>query len=190
MAKKLTLKNLKIWWKWIPRSLMNNEQLELFNEHMKKHRDETIRLEQLFKQLIINRKEDIIILPMYLPIRKVTVPDTKIAMNLNGYRNWSFILSNEYKITYKELIWEQLIWKKILEPTMIEYKIFREKKPDWMNIASVASKFFLDSLIEFKVIEDDNVDIITWERWINGWKTNNPRIEVMLYKTETISFNH
>jgi hypothetical protein len=30
-----------------------------------------------------------------------------------------------------------------------------------MNIASVASKFFLDSLIEFKVIEDDNVDIIT-----------------------------
>jgi hypothetical protein len=83
---------------------MNNEQLELFNEHMKKHRDETIRLEQLFKQLIINRKEDIIILPMYLPIRKVTVPDTKIAMNLNGYRNWSFILSNEYKITYKELI--------------------------------------------------------------------------------------
>ncbi len=179
----VTLKDLKKKWRWKARSKMTNEELEYFISYIKKCRDETTRLELLLEAQNKASKEAVIISPMYLPIRKKRTPDKKISLNMNWYRNIDFITNNNVKQSYKELIEPYIdnLWQ--LKDIHIEYTVYYwSKEPDWMNIVSVISKFFLDALQEEWKIKNDNISNVT-ESYKNWWKDIwNERIEIRIRK--------
>ena len=179
----VTLKDLKVKWRWKARSKMTFDQLEYFTNYVKKKRDETIKLEMLLKHQNLACDEWIIVSPMFLPLRRKETPDKKESLNMNSYRNWDFMKSNILKQDYKELMKDYIpnLWE--LKDIHIEYKIFYGKnEPDGMNIASVQSKFFLDTLQELWYLSDDNISNVT-ESYSNGWKDIwNERIEIKIIK--------
>ena len=54
-------------------------------------------------------KEIKIIAPLYVMLPRKTKGDKKMIINLNGYRNWHYIISNDVKKQYKEEVKEQII---------------------------------------------------------------------------------
>jgi len=181
----VTLKDVKIKWRWKSLSKMTNEELIYFNWYLKKQRDETIRLEELLIKQNINCDNSIIVSPMFLSKRNKNVPDKKFSLNLNQYRNWNFIISNDIKQYYKEVM-KQFIWDlKFMDQIEIEYKIFYWKnEPDLMNIVSVQSKFFLDLLVTEWLIKDDSVKYVIKETSIVWGKDIwNERVEIKIKQT-------
>lgn len=84
-------------------------------------------------------------------------------LNLNGYRNWAFQLSNQLKKLFKITI-----AKKVRELTpvndkcRITYTIYYINKRafDIDNVGSVIAKFTNDALVEFDILVDDNYNYI------------------------------
>ena len=177
----VTLKNIKIKWRYKARSQMSIDELTYFNAYVLKHREETIRLEELLIKQNLQAKEWIIVSPMFLPVRRKETPDKKFWLNMNSYRNRDFITSNNLKIEYKELMKEYIKDLKNLNNIHITYTIYYWKnEPDGMNIAAVQSKFFLDTLQEEWLLSDDNISNVT-ESYMNWWKEIwNERIEIKI----------
>jgi len=102
----ITLKDVKIWTRWKSISKMNEKQLEYYNKYKNKHREETIRLEE--KLIELNKRYDnynnIIVSPMFMPIRNINVPDKIIVLNINIMKTWNFINYNNYKKIYKNIM--------------------------------------------------------------------------------------
>jgi len=179
--KAITLKNIKIKWRYKARSKMSPDELEYFNSYVAKHRQETIRLEELLIKQNLACDEWIIVSPMFLPVRRKETPDKKYWLNMNSYRNRDFITSNNLKIEYKELMKEYIKDLKDLNNIHITYTIYYGKnEPDGMNIAAVQSKFFLDTLQEEELLSDDNIWNVT-ESYMNWWKDIwNERVEIKI----------
>ena len=91
----------------------------------------------------------------------------KFALNLNVYRNAHHMVLNKAKIIFKnQLLAEYPELKKIKSDRVeIGYLIERcdNKKFDTMNIVSVVDKFFLDALVEFGCIPDDNYNYVRYK---------------------------
>ena len=173
------IKNKK--WKIIPKSKMTTEQLEFYNNYLDKKNVKTESLKYIHKENMYFKEKSIIISPIYLPVKMKLVADKVISINMNNYRNWNFILSNKYKILYKDIMKEQLQWLRFNRKIKIEYTLFWKKKPDWMNIISVISKFFLDAMVDYWCITDDNVNIVIGESWKDWWlDKDNPRVEIKI----------
>jgi len=178
----ITLKNIKIKWRYKARSRMTPEELVYFNAYVLKHREETLRLEGILIKQNLNCSKWIIVSPMFLPLRRKETPDKKVSLNFNIMKTWDFITYNNNKIAYKELMKPFVEWICLSDKIEIEYKIFYWKnKPDGMNITSATSKFFLDLLVEEEYIKDDDVDHVISEKWIPWWKDIwNERIEITI----------
>jgi len=123
-----------------------------------------------------------VILPLYIDIPRKTKKDKRYYLNINGYRNWCYIVNNQIKKKFKNKISSQLIFK--LNKPKIEYKLFYKDKRnrDKMNIITVIDKFFMDALVESNCFKDDN-DKNTGEVIIRNPEIDkeNPRCEVTLY---------
>lgn len=168
-------------WKFINRSQMSKEQLEFYNKYLEESRLKTETSEFILKENVLFKNKGVIVSPIYLPVRMKQVKDKIISLNMNDYRNRNFILSNKYKILYKDIMKEQLEALKFNRKIKIQYTLYWKKQPDWMNIISVISKFFLDALVDYWCIKDDNVTIVTWESWIDWWQDkDNPRVEIKI----------
>lgn len=118
--------------------------------------------------------------PLYIDmgVRKVK----RYYLNMNGYRNWHFQISNNLKKKYKELIKDQVKDLK-LRRVGIDYQLYYKdkRKRDKMNIVCVVSKFFLDALVEYGCIDDDNDEFIGEERILTPKiDKENPRCEIIL----------
>lgn len=182
-TKKPTLANIKKKWRWKARSKMSPEELDFFLEYIDKKRHETIMLEEMLEMQNKLAAPWVIVSPMFLPIRRKQTPDKKESLNMNGYRNWDFMKSDMIKKDYKDLMTKYIpdLW--LLENIHVEYRIYYGKnEPDWMNIASVQSKFFLDTLQELGYLTNDNLSNVT-ESISNGWQAKwNERIEIIITK--------
>jgi Holliday junction resolvase RusA-like endonuclease len=105
-------------------------------------------------------------------------------LNLNGYRNWQFQLSNQLKKLFKIKIASSI---RELTPVTgtckVTYTIYYPTKRafDIDNIGSVIMKFTQDALVELEILEDDNYNFID-EIVIKfgGIDKDNPRCEVLL----------
>lgn len=121
-----------------------------------------------------------------VPIKlEVGVTKTKTHyLNLNGYRNWQFQLNNQLKKLFKITVAEDIRnLKPVGGPIRITYKIFYPTKRafDVDNIGAVISKFTMDALVEFGVLEDDNYTIVPEVRFeFGGIDKDNPRCDVTL----------
>lgn len=118
---------------------------------------------------------------VYLP--RVKSKDKRIALNLNTYRNLHFLVNNQAKKVYKDLMKEQLENLEIETPVEITYQVFKPSKRslDKMNVVSIASKFFLDAVTEYGCWDDDNDDNVKTEIILpTEIDKENPRVEITI----------
>ena len=102
--------------------------------------------------------------PIVVTMPRKTMKDKKRYLNLNNYRNWNFIISNNIKRAYTELMTLAYPQKfKQLKKVKIDYYLYKRNKrhSDLNNIVTVVDKFFQDYLVKVNVIEDDTTEFVT-----------------------------
>lgn len=107
-------------------------------------------------------------------------------LNLNNYRNAHFRVLHKAKENYEALIWDRLPNVPVPLPIQIEFILYPKTKAicDPSNAVSIIEKFVCDSLVNKKIIPDDNFNIIKKH---NGWTyggvdKDNPRCELIIKK--------
>ncbi len=102
------------------------------------------------------------------------------AASLNVYRNAHYHKNNQAKKKFKSLIHDQLIKFDPIEGQLkFKYIYFaRRKDSDLSNVCAVIIKFFEDSLVEYGLIPDDNVQIVvSIKQEFGGMDRKKPRVE-------------
>lgn len=118
-----------------------------------------------------------ITLPTSITLGKKKVK--KVYLNLNGYRNWHYQVSNNVKKLFKEKVRGNLdfCFSDKIEITY-DYYAPDKRKRDLMNVIAVVDKFFQDAMVEEGCIETDDTDTVV--RIVSNYKgidRENPRIE-------------
>lgn len=122
--------------------------------------------------------------PVYIIVPRKTKKDKKYAMNLNAYRNWHYLVSNQIKHSFCEALRGSLSDLNKLDRVYITYKYYKasKRRSDKCNVIDIVDKFFLDSLVEYGVIEDDNDDIVIFNHnHRTEIDTENPRVTVKIF---------
>lgn len=122
-------------------------------------------------------------LPLFITLPRKTKADKKMIINLNNYRNWHYITSNQTKEAYKEQIRPMLDGVKFDRQIRLHFIYFKPsaRRSDRSNVLSIQEKFFCDALVECGCIPDDNDDIIIETRYSGGSiDRENPRVEVYI----------
>ena len=83
------------------------------------------------------------------------------CLNLNWYRNAHFHKLNKAKKAYKAIMKESIIALPGYDKVTIHYKYYLRQKCDMGNVHSIVEKFFLDALVEFGKLPDDNCEIVS-----------------------------
>ncbi len=120
------------------------------------------------------------ICPLKITLPRKTMKDKVYYLNLNNYRNWHYIVSNQLKRRFKELIEPQLKGYKF-NKIYITFTFFPKTHHayDITNVCSVIDKFFCDSLVELGCIEDDSYKYINSVTYKFGKvDKEHPRCEV------------
>lgn len=116
-----------------------------------------------------------IISPTFILVPRKTKAAKKVYLNLNGYRNWHFVVSNNLKKAYKAIIAQRMEDAglepgkcTIAGPVAISYQIVynSKRRRDKGNVLSVVQKFFLDALVELGYLPDDCDDVINQETFL------------------------
>lgn len=120
-----------------------------------------------------------IILPIYLTLPRKTKKDKSISLNLNWYRNVNFIVNNQVKKLFLDTVSRQLRWLKYEWEIELHYKLYWKRISDLDNWQAVVTKYFQDSLVECRCIEDDNFNFIKKNVYeVIEKDMKNPRFEV------------
>ena len=124
-----------------------------------------------------------IIAPLYVMLKRVTKDDRKMIINLNNYRNWHYIISNDTKIAYKEAIKDQIKGLKFKNKIRLNFQLFKGTKrvSDKANVLSIQEKFFCDALVECGCISDDKDEVIEDQHYSRTeLDRENPRVEIII----------
>jgi Holliday junction resolvase RusA-like endonuclease len=118
--------------------------------------------------------------PLYLILAK-SLSGKKYHLNLNNYRNWRSVVSNNLKKKYKDVVSSQLKGIKLKAPVEIKFTYIKgqNRKVDRANVLSVHEKFFCDALVESGCLPDDNDLYIKKTIYVSkGIDPNNGRVEI------------
>lgn len=121
--------------------------------------------------------------PLFVILERKTKKDRKVHINLNTYRNLQYIVENQTKRKFKDIMKPQLEGIILDTPVEVIYKVFKgsRHKSDKMNFVSICSKYLMDAITEFGCWSDDNDDIIKTETILpSAIDKDNPRIEVVI----------
>ena len=113
----------------------------------------------------------------------VNVGKKKFMLNMNPYRNAHYQVLNKAKQEYKRVMKDEILSLPNMEKIVIDYEITfgDNRRRDGMNIASVTSKFFLDALVEYNVLKDDNYKNVLHEEWNPcGVEKDNGKVTIYL----------
>lgn len=114
----------------------------------------------------------------------VLVGKKKFMLNLNPYRNAHFQVLNRAKDEYKRIMHNEIVdLPHNMQKISIDYEIiFGDNRiHDGMNIIAVVSKFFLDALVAYGKIKDDNKRIVIHEEWNDGgFDKGKPRVLIYI----------
>ena len=129
------------------------------------------------------------VMPISITVLRKTKEDKKYSLGANSYRNWHYMVSNDLKKRYKELVKQQVVALDMqpVNKIKIYYKLFKPTKAryDKFNFAFVASKFFLDALVDLDMLPDDNDDFVKKETILpSEYDKNNGRIEIKIMEIE------
>jgi hypothetical protein len=116
----------------------------------------------------------------------VMVGNKKFSLNLNVYRNAHYQTLNKAKIIFKNQLLadypELSEIKGLTGKARISYNIIPndKRKFDTMNIISVVDKFFLDALVAFGCITDDNYNYIVYNRIFTSIAQSNDNKKIKI----------
>ncbi len=95
-----------------------------------------------------------------LPIPTIKIKGKHQKLSLNIYRNAHYIILNNAKRSYKDLVGNLLMphRRKRHNKIKITYTIYfaTQHRRDLSNFLSVVDKFVADSLVDYKIIPDDS----------------------------------
>lgn len=127
-------------------------------------------------------QEVIISSPLYIDMPRKTKGPKRYHLNLNYYYHWHFIIKNNLKKAYTNLIEPQirdLNFNKI-ELTLTLFK-GTKRRTDRSNVLSIHEKFFCDALVQSGCIIDDNDDFLSSTHYYSGGiDRENPRVEIKI----------
>jgi Holliday junction resolvase RusA-like endonuclease len=121
--------------------------------------------------------------PYAVVIPRKTKKDKKVSVNMNTYRNLHFLVNNQVKTIYKDMMRSQLEGLIIETPVEVTYQVFKptNRRLDKMNVVSVASKYFLDAVSEYGCWEDDDDTVVKTETILpTELDRENPRVEITI----------
>lgn len=121
--------------------------------------------------------------PLFVMIPRKTMPPKKYILNLNYYRNWHSMVSNNIKKAYKELCVDILDGLKFDSRITIDFTLWKAtaRKTDRANVLSIHEKFFCDALTELGCIPDDNDNFIVSQTYrTGGIDRKNPRVDITI----------
>lgn len=107
----------------------------------------------------------------------------KIYLNLNSYRNLHYIVNNQAKTIYKELMESQIKELPLLDKVSMTFILHKSsnRKIDRHNICSVVQKYFCDALVELGKMKDDDDRFIESETYKTGTiEKNNGYCEIII----------
>ena len=118
-----------------------------------------------------------------VPIR---IPHGKkmYSLNLNGYRNWHYVVSAKLKANFKEAVKSSIQAAKTdcgITPASITYTLYlgTKRRSDVGNWCSVIQKFTEDCLVDQGVLVDDDYSNVRECRYVfGGIDPKDPRCEV------------
>lgn len=133
-----------------------------------------------------------LILPTSITFPRKTKDDKKYMLNLNVYRNLNYIVNNQMKVAFADLLSrnpaECFVFKDHIAvglpvdpPYRFTYTLFQEtkRKTDVSNVCCVVDKFCCDALVSLGVLPDDNHNIIKEVVYrYGGVDKENPRVEL------------
>lgn len=124
-----------------------------------------------------------IVAPLTISLPRKTKKDKVCSINLNSYRNWHYIVSNQIKREYKNQVASQLDGLLFDKPIKLHFVLYKSsnRKIDRANMLSVHEKFFCDALTECGCIVDDNDEYILETKYTTGGvDKDNPRVEILI----------
>ena len=124
-----------------------------------------------------------LIVPMYVELHRKTKKNLNVWLNMNRFMNLHFLVKNNAKKVFFEVMRDQLEGVKIDTPVNITYQLFSpdKRKRDKMNAIAVVSKFLLDAITHYGCWEDDNDEFVKTETLLpTVYDKGNGRIEVTI----------
>ena len=118
-----------------------------------------------------------------------TKKDKKVIINLNNFRNLHYIINNESKKKYKEVIKDQLDGLILTPPIDLTFTLFKgsKRKSDRANVLSIHEKFFCDALVECGCLKDDADEFINSTHYYSGGIDKiDPRVEITISTKDAI----
>lgn len=123
--------------------------------------------------------------PLKVILPRKTKKDKSFILNLNNYRNFHFQILNQAKILYKQLMFEQISELPLLNKVAIRYILYPRTKQrmDTPNICSIQDKFFMDAVVEFGKLKDDDYTHYVETSYKFGCIDKlNPRVDIEIYE--------
>jgi hypothetical protein len=117
--------------------------------------------------------------PLSVPVSK----KKKFYLNLNQYRNAHHHTLAKAKVNYHDILEPLLAHLPRFHRIELTYTLFPGTRQlcDVSNICTIVDKFFSDSLVSCKKIEDDNLEFVPSVRFrYGGVDKFNPRVEVVI----------
>ena len=120
-----------------------------------------------------------------LPLRVAVSKNKEFALNLNQYRNAHFHVLNKAKSEFTDIALKLIQEAGIptLAQVTLEYIVYPGTRQlcDVNNSCTVVDKFFSDTLVEAKIISDDNYKFVPESRFrFGGIDRENPRVDVVV----------
>lgn len=119
--------------------------------------------------------------PLFVVLPRKTKKDRKVFINLNTYRNLHYLVNNQAKKTYFELMESQLKGVVFDKPVTLTFTLHRKDKRtgDRANVLSITEKYFCDALTKYGCFLDDNDNFILWSHYQTGEiDRENPRVDI------------
>jgi hypothetical protein len=116
-----------------------------------------------------------------------TMPDKKVIINLNNYRNWQFHMNNQVKRAYKEIAEPKIQGLRFMLPVKLTFTLWKGtlRKVDRSNVLSITEKFFCDALVECGCLADDSDEYIHSTHYkTGGIDRDNPRCDIKIQEVE------
>jgi len=114
-----------------------------------------------------------------------TKADVKYRLNLNVYRNTNFMVLNQAKQLFHNIVATKLdgvgTIPTLRPPLRLQITLWVARKCDLANVQAVVEKFFADAIVACRIIADDNCDIIQAGSYqFGGYDRVNPRAIVRI----------
>lgn len=118
------------------------------------------------------------------PLRVAQSQTKDFILNMNVYRNAHYRTLHSTKKEYESVMENQIQFKvPAMTKISVTYVVFPQtrRKCDLMNVVSIHSKYFLDTLVKLGKLPDDSYDYVIKESTaFGGVDKDNPRVEIII----------